>query len=485
MLTGALRLAIYKTIRYAVSKRGSSGMENLKVGASELSRASLRRMEALLGLLREIQIREDAPSEVLAEFQRRYQDLPREERPYLFDALVRRFETQRQEIEAELRLLLEGGMEDPLQWSRQLSSLRRKTESPRIRVFRKFINLSGGLKFLLDLRADVLAAQRQASLDLSPLDEDIAHLFNSWFQNGFLFLQEITQESPYRQILFLKEHEMVHPMTSLEEMGERLGHDRRCFALYHRAMPEEPVVFIEVALTRGIARSIHEVIRQEGERGQTSRSGRDPDTAIFYSINNTQNGLAGLGLGKVLIFQVVDALKRDCPGIKTFCTLSPIPGFWERYLRRILQGDDGPFAMKRERIEEFFSEKARQAVMGRHSEVAGGQARDLQEALLAILSDPGWVGDPVYSEWLKRPLTEIAYFYVSQEKDKQGKPLNPVANFHLGNGATVSLKNVNFAANRSPRGAMESCGMMVNYLYSRTWLQEIGRTMKSLIPWKV
>lgn len=460
-------------------------MENLKVGFQELNRASLRRVEALLGLLREICIRDDAPSKILGEFQQGYQDLPREERPHLFDMIIRRFETQRQEIEGELRLLLEGEVQDPLQWSRHMSSLRRKAESPRIRIFRKFLNVSGGLKFLLDLRADVLAAQRQASLDLGPLDEDIAHLFNSWFQHGFLFLQEITQESPYRQILFLKDHEMVHPMASLEEMGERLGHDRRCFALYHRAMPEEPVVFIEVALTRGIARSIHEIIRQEGEKGQEPGEGRPPDTGIFYSINNTQNGLAGLGLGKVMIFQVVDALKRDCPDITTFCTLSPIPGFWERFLRRILQGDDGPFVMKRDHVHKYFSEKARQAVMGRYAELSGGQAGDLQEALLGILSDPQWMSDPVYLEWLKRPLTQMTYFYLSQEKDREGKPLNPVANFHLGNGATVSLKNVNFAANRSPRGATESCGMMVNYLYSRTWLQEIGRTMKSLIPWKV
>ncbi len=460
-------------------------MEDIKVGTAELNRASVRRVEGLLGLLREIYIRDDAPPEILGVFQQRYQELPREERPYLFETIIRRFETQRQEIEGELRLLLEGGAEEPLQWSKRLCSLRRKTESPRIRIFRKFLNLSGGLKFLLDLRADVLTAQRQASLDLSPLDEDIAHLFNSWFQHGFLFLQEITQESPYRQILFLKDHEMVHPMTSLEEMGQRLGHDRRCFALYHRAMPEEPVVFIEVALTKGIARSIHEIIRHEGETGQGSGPARSPDTAIFYSINNTQNGLAGLGLGKVMIFQVVDALKRDWPQIRTFCTLSPIPGFWERFLRRVLQGDDAPFLLKRERIQGYFSEKARQAIMGRYAEVSGMQASDLQEALLGILSDPQWMTDPVYLEWLRKPLTEITYFYLSQEKDREGKPLNPVANFHLGNGATLTLKNVNFAANRSPRGATESCGMMVNYLYSRSWLQEIARTMKSLIPLKV
>ena len=115
-------------------------------------------------------------------------------------------------------------------------------------------------------------------------------------------------------------------MANLEEMGRRLGTDRRCFALYHQAMLEEPVVFIEVALTRGLVRSIHEIL---GGAAAPGRSVRTPDSAIFYSINNTQNGLAGLGLGKVFIFQVVEALKRDHPDIKTYATLSSYPGFWE------------------------------------------------------------------------------------------------------------------------------------------------------------
>ena len=105
-------------------------------------------------------------------------------------------------------------------------------------------------------------------------------------------------------------------------------------------------------------------------------------------------------------------------------------------------------------------------------------------ALLEILSDGHWIEDADYLRMLKKPLTEIAYFYLSQEKDRRGKPLNPVANFHLGNGATVDLKNVNFAANRFPRGVAESCGLMVNYIYSQTWLQQIGRTMKAFLPWR-
>lgn len=449
----------------------------------ERDRASAKKLEKILDLFREIQDREDPPTSLLIQFQNLYSEMAREERPGFFVELLGRFETGRSEIEADLRAVLQAEGKDPVAWSSSLSGLRRKLESPRMRAFRRFMNISGGLKFLLDFRADVLAAQRQSQANLGPLDEEIAHLFNSWFQQGFLFLQEITQDSPYRQIRFLKDHDMVHPMASLEEMGDRLGEDRRCFSLYHRAMPEEPVVFIEVALTRGIARSIHDIIGEE-RAARLQRKG-EPDTAIFYSINNTQNGLAGLGLGKVLIFQVVDALKKGHPEIKTFSTLSPIPGFWERYLSRILKGGKLSFSLTQEKLEDYFSAKTRQRILELYLEQTGTPPESLSQALLGVLSRPDWIQDARWEELLRKPLTEITYYYITQEKDAQGRPLNPVANFHMGNGATVTIRNINFGANRFKRGLEESCSMMVNYVYSMTWLQQIGRTMKSLLPWKV
>lgn len=447
----------------------------------ERDRASAKRLGKILEIFGEIQDRDDPPTSLLSQFQELYSQMAREERPGFFLELLRRFETGRSEIEADLQAVLKDEGKDPVAWSSSLSLLRRKLESPRMRAFRRFMNISGGLKFLLDFRADVLAAQRQSQVNLGPLDEEIAHLFNSWFQQGFLFLQEITQDSPYRQIRFLKDHDMVHPMASLEEMGDRLGEDRRCFSLYHRAMPEEPVVFIEVALTKGIARSIHDIIGED--RGKVQRKG-EPDTAIFYSINNTQNGLAGLGLGKVLIFQVVDALKKGHPEIKTFSTLSPIPGFWERYLSRILKGGKLPFSLTQEKLEDYFSAKARQRILELYEEQTASHPESLSQALLGVLSGTEWIQDPRWEELLRKPLTEITYYYITQEKDAQGRPLNPVANFHMGNGATVTIRNINFGANRFKRGLEESCGMMVNYVYSMNWLQQIGRTMKSLLPWK-
>ena len=390
--------------------------------------------------------------------------------------MLRQMEVAKPDIEDALAEVLDNDAEEPIEWSRCLTQLRRRLESPRLRAFRYFLSTSGGLPFLLDLRADVLAAHRSSEFDLGPLDEEIAHLFNSWFQAGFLFLQELTEESSFRQIRYLKEHDMVHPMASLEEMGSRLGEDRRLFALYHRTMPEDPVVFVEAALTPGLVGSIREILSKERLPPKSVR-----DTAIFYSINNTQLGLAGLGLGKALIFQVVELIRKDHPEVNVFSTLSPIPGFWKDYLERILRGDDASFAMKRDQLRELFPARRQTELLKAHHERTGHSATDFHSALIEILSSADWIDECSYTLLLEKPLTSLAYFYITKEENRQGKPLNPVAGFHLGNGARVSRANVNFAANPSARGLRESCGMMVNYVYSDTWLRKFGRTMQSLL----
>jgi malonyl-CoA decarboxylase len=443
-------------------------------------KALAKKITDLLDLLKFIQAGKEPAPELLIRFQDRYREILPEERPGFFEAVIPQFEISKKDVEEELQQVLADEGKDPVRWRKNLGSLRRKIESPRTRLFRNFLNISGGLKFLLDLRADMIATQRQYPVNLESLDEDIAQLFDLWFRGGFLFLHEITLDSPYRQIRYLKEHDLVHPMANLEEMGNRLGTDRRCFALYHRLMPDEPITFIEAALTRGITSSIHEII--ENHKPPTSRE-KTPDTAIFYSINNTQNGLAGVGLGKVLIFQVVETLKENHSGIKTFATLSPIPGFWGRYFKPILMGEQTSFLMNQDRLLEFFPEKTRLPLLERHRRKSDKEVPGLSSVLLEILSEPSWIEDPEIKRSLKKPLTDLAYFYLTQEKDRRGKPLNPVANFHLGNGATVSLKNINFGANRFPRGLMESCGLMVNYIYSQTWLQQVGQTMKAYLPW--
>jgi hypothetical protein len=266
---------------------------------------------------------------------------------------------------------------------------------------------------------------------------------------------------------------------SLEEMGQRLGSDRMCFALHHVAMPEEPVVFIEVALSRGLIRSIHDVIDEPDDDRSPIKT---PDAAIFYSINNTQNGLAGLGLGKVLIFRVTEALRERRPTLKTFATLSPIPGFWPRYLRPILEGRDQKFKLKRSDAVDAVPAKSRDVLAGRLREL-GGSGGDPAETLVQILVRPDWIEDPLFTKLLRKPLSDLAFHHIAVEKDARGKPLNPVAGFHLGNGAKVSRASVNFAANRSERGVSESCSLMVNYVYSQRALAPIGRALRSLLPW--
>lgn len=406
-----------------------------------------------------------------------YQALSEDEKPSFFQEIIRRVETSKDHIEGLLKEAL-AAEEGDSRWNKVLADLRIKSESPRMKLFRQFINISEGLKFLLDIRMDLLTVQRKIELDFSPLDQDLAYLVDSWFQNGFLVLREITLDSSYSQINYIKSHDMVHPMTNLEEMGKRLGHDRRCFALYHRAMPEEPVVFIEIALTKGISKSIHQIITEEKEW----REGVDRfDTAIFYSINNTQEGLSGIGVGKMLIFQVVDYLKRAVPQVQTFSTLSPIPGFWKNYLKRLLENKGQDFQMTKDKIIETFSQKARSALTLEFQSQTGTKEEDFAIILLGILSDFEWTDNPIYVKYLEKSLVELTYIYITQEKNPRGRPLNPVANFHMANGATVSKKRINFLGNHSPRGLEESCGMMVNYVYSQNWFQQIRRSFQSFL----
>ncbi len=435
----------------------------------------------LVELFSRISTAKDTPKTLLKNFRKQYNQLSQQDRPIFFKAILCEMEIRKNEIEATMQALLDGDESNTLEWGNQLTALRKAIESPRTKAFNQFVNLRGGIKFLLDLRGDVLQAQRHGSDELRLLDQDIAYLFNKWFQQGFLFLRQITQESPFSQIQFMKEHELVHPMASVEEMGSRLGEDRLCFALFHQSMPGEMVIFIEVALTKGITPSIEDIL---GTKKTNPVKAGTADTAIFYSINNAQNGLAGLGFGKLLIFQVVDLIRDIHPEIETFSTLSPIPGFWDRYLKRILEGDDERFLMKRKGVEKLFPEKVRTALMKYHAEQTEMKAKDVGEVLLDLFSGTVWIEDSRYVSWIEKPLTELVYFYVTKEKSKRGKPLNPVANFHLSNGASVTRANINFGANPSPRGMKESCGMMINYVYSTPWRRHLRRAVKSLLPWQ-
>ncbi len=405
-------------------------------------------------------------------FKQLYFSMDESEKELLFMAIIERIEVLKKDVEPYIDALMNCDQDDS-QWPVLLSEVRNRFYSPRLKLFQKISHVSGGLKFLLDFRGDLLAIQRYSQFDLTPLDSDIVFLFEMWFQDGFLYLEEITLDSSYSQIELIKNSDMVHPMASIEEMGQRLGKDRRCFALYHRFLPREPVVFIEVALTEGLAENVSEVMAGAGG----GKGSKKVNTAIFYSINNTQNGLAGLGLGKMLIGKVVDSLKSENEKIKNFATLSPIPGFWKRYFTPLLEGRDENFSLKHSDVISFFSKKSVAMIL----KLAGEKSFEpdkFNTALLSILSNYAWINDEALVKNLRSPMMKIAYYYISSEKKLLEKPLNPVANFHLGNGATVSAKNINFLANPSDKGLNESCGIMVNYIYSVHWLGQLQRSFR-------
>lgn len=435
-----------------------------------------KKIREVVEKLKRIAFEEEDKEKLFHQIRKLYEEMDLQEKEELFKAIIEEIETPKEEV---IFLVKERNLEnlDRASWSLFLSELRQKISSPRLDILLNISRIPGGLRFLLNMRSDILSIRREIqNEELKALDRDIVLLFELWFCEGFLYLEEITLDSTYRQIEIIKNSDLVHPMTSIEEMISRLGKDRRCFALYHRLIPHEPIVFIEVALTKGIPRKISEILETRPDKRP-----EDIDTAVFYSINNTQNGLAGLGLGKVLIFRVMEHLKRDDERIKNFVTLSPVPRFWERYLKPILEGKDDRFSLKSDRIMGFFSQKERKVI----TEKAGMRKKridwkDFNKALLSILSKEDWHKDEELTNALERPMIRIVSHYILKEKTSTGKPLDPVANFHLRNGATVSEDNINFLADTSPKGIRESCTIMVNYIYSLALLTSIGISLRWL-----
>jgi len=437
----------------------------------KLQKSSTKKVVELLNAFQKL-ARDDLKEDLFRKIKLLYKDLNEYEKEELFRNMIEKIEVSKKKIAPLLEKLRTYDTHDP-NWSRLLSELRQGAYSPRLDLFRKISRSPGGLKFLLDFRGDLLDVRRFSSANLRALDSDIVLLFELWFQDGFLYLEEITFDTSYRQIELIKNSDLVHPMTGIEEMSQRLGKDRRCFALYHRLLPYEPVIFIEVALTKGVVRNISEIISKDRDRPKKV----DADTAIFYSINNTQNGLAGLGLGRMLIVQVVDYIRKENDQIKNFATLSPLPGFWGNYLKQILEGNDELFALKQSDVTDYFSRRQMVKIM-ENAGIKGGVAGQFTGALISALSREGWVDDEEMKKNLHQPLVKIAYHYISKEKNRHEKALNPVANFHLENGASVSQKNVNFLANPSSKGLKESCSIMVNYIYTSSWLSQIRRSFR-------
>ena len=328
--------------------------------------------------------------------------------------------------------------------------LRRTLEAPRVRLLTQFNALPEGIKFLVDMRAEVLALMRHDPA-LGALEADLKALLTTWFDVDFLDLRRITWDSASAALLEkLIGYEAVHAIESWDDLKNRLDSDRRCFAYFHPRMPDEPLIFVEVALIDGMAGNVQTLL----DESAPVEDPKTADTAIFYSISNAQKGLAGISFGHFLIKRVVDSLAGEFKGLSTFATLSPIPGF-QAWLEQILSEGEPRLLLPSER-------KALKA--------ARGSARGAKGTLKALLSTPDWHADETASQALRAPLMRLCARYLVEEKRPGGEVLDPVAHFHLGNGAR--MERLNWMGDRSARGLEQSAGIMINYLYKQSEIDE-------------
>jgi malonyl-CoA decarboxylase len=346
------------------------------------------------------------------------------QRAAILDLITHEFAPNRDELETAIVAIQAAANDAEL--SRAEARLRIALNAPRAKFFTQFNLLPEGVKFLVDLRADLLAALPQAPA-LEVLKVELDGLLESWFDPGFLELRRITWYSPALVLEKLIAYEAVHPIQSWNDLRNRLDTDRRCYAFFHPRLPNEPLIFVEIALTRGLPGSVQVLLDQ----GAPVQDPQAADTAIFYSISNTQKGLRGVSFGNLLLKRVIEDLRHDLPRLGVFATLSPLPGF-----RKWL---DHALAENRELLPAVDAGK-----------------------IAAELARPDWPADARVSEALREPMEKLAARYLLEEKSGS-QPLDPVAHFHLNNGAVVS--RIYWAADTSAHGMEQSYGMMVSYRY--------------------
>ncbi len=346
-----------------------------------------------------------------------YRALDDADRVAFFEALASAFGPDRDKVERAIELWRSGV-------GGAGGSLHFASEPRRQELFRRLNRAPGGTSELVAMRADLLNLSKDRK-DLDTVTRDLEHLFTSWFNRGFLVLRRIDWSSPANILEKVIRYEAVHEIHDWDDLRRRIDPaDRRCYAFFHPALPDEPLIFVEVALTEGIPGAIAPLLAVDREPVPIERA----RTAVFYSISNTQRGLAGISFGNFLIKQVVEELRRELPKLDTFVTLSPVPGFmrWLQREKELPLSDD-------------------------------------ERAMLVHLDDDAWIDDPELVEKLRAVIEPLAAYYFLKAKNPRGKPVDPVARFHLGNGAR--LEQINWLGDISAKGLRESAGVMVNYLY--------------------
>ena len=347
-----------------------------------------------------------------------YRAQDREARRGFFTHLAIQHDVPRAAVEAAIEAFRQAPE------STSLKELRRALEPRRQELFRRLNMAPDGTRQLVAMRCDLLELLAEHPA-LKTVDGDLQELLAGWFNPGFLTFRPIDWNSPASLLEKLIRYERVHKIANLEALRRRLGADRRCFAFFHPTLPDEPLIFVQVALVKGLADQVQPLLDQERPVFPVAEA----DTAIFYSISNCQVGLKGVSLGNFLLKMVVAALEAELPQLRVFSTLSPIPGFMN-WLNAAAEAGD-PM---------------------------------VPADLATTLASPDWHRDPAKAEALKPALMGLCAHYLVREK-KGSRPLDPVARFHLGNGAR--LERLNWLGDVSAKGIAESAGMLVNYRYDQ------------------
>lgn len=331
-------------------------------------------------------------------------------------------------------------------------------ESPRMHILRQFNLLPAGIEALVRMRAELLSL-REHQQALQPLESDLLRLLTLWFDAGFLELQRIGWSSPASLLEKVIRYEAVHEIKSWDDLRNRLDSDRRCYAFFHGRMPEEPLIFVEVALVQSLASSVQALL----DEAQPTNDPTQATTAIFYSISNAQPGLRGVSMGEFLIKRVVEQLTHEFPKLQTFATLSPVPGFGQ-WLRTQLA--DAAYVQQLPAIaQRALADHATAAPTDTSTDAAApaATADTAYERLQTLLATHEANAHPREEEAaLKQWLMGECAHYLLMQKRKQ-EPLDAVARFHFGNGA--SLQQINWMGDSSAKGLRQSLGLMVNYLY--------------------
>ncbi|MBF2760304.1 MAG: malonyl-CoA decarboxylase [Ectothiorhodospiraceae bacterium AqS1] len=366
--------------------------------------------------------------------------------PEAIEEAIDRFRSASARIDGEERSKKEGR-----EYRIALDNLRSALIPRRLRLFKRFNGLNGGVKFLVDLRADVIDAKRERQ-DLVGVDEDLRALLASWFDPGFLKLRRITWESPAFILEKLIGYEAVHEIRSWDDLKNRLEPDRRCYAFFHPNMHAEPLIFVQVALVRGMSSSVQALLDPTAPLEDPHAA----DCAIFYSISNCQRGLSGVSFGNFLIKQVATDIARELPNIKTFATLSPLPDF-----RSWLDAQVDK--------EAEFLDPAQATTILELADKTPDNPADISAgaALRRLLDRPNWNEDEELANALRPILLHLAARFLGETRASgaKGGKRSPdrVAHFHLDNGARI--ERINWLGDISKRGLAQSAGIMVNYRY--------------------